>query len=108
MSEIAIHDEQTQVTLKLTGVIDASHSGELLAAAITATGAGRPVFLEWSEAEHLHAGAFQVLLALNAELASLGHRLNVSACSPAVQDAMATAGFTQAFQPELARREHLL
>jgi anti-anti-sigma regulatory factor len=108
MSEIAIHDGQTQVTLKLTGVIDASHSGELLAAAITATRAGRPVFLEWSEAEHLHASAFQVLLALHAELASMGHRLNVSECSPAVQDAMVTAGFAQVFQPQMAPEENLL
>jgi len=97
MSEISIHEGEGQAILALCGAIDAAHVTELLAAAVAACGSGKPVVLDWSRAEHLHAGALQVLLALNTELATQGRPLQIPAFSPAVRDCIAAAGLVQSF-----------
>jgi anti-anti-sigma regulatory factor len=97
MSRIGVREGESQLVLKLDGAIDASRVGELLATAIAACGSGKAVVLDWSEAEHLHAGALQVLFALHAQLAVQGRPLQFSDCSPALEDCIVAAGLVHAF-----------
>jgi anti-anti-sigma regulatory factor len=108
MSEIEFHDEDGQAALTLRGVIEGPHLSELLAASVAACGSGKPVLLNWSEAERLHTGALQVLLALRHELAVLGRPLTVSALPSAVHDGIEAAGLADAFSPESVQKEQAL
>jgi len=105
MSEVSLHDAPGETTIALTGAIDASRVGELLTASVMACAAGKPVLLDWSAADHLHAGALQVLTALAIELASRGQPLTYTSASPAVRQCVETAGLHRALSADRAPQE---
>lgn len=100
-----VHESEGRLVMTLRGGIDASHVGELLTASVQVCDSGKPVALDWSEAEHLHAGALQVLLALQTELQSQGRPLLVSDCSLALEDCLEAAGLLPTFQPARVPQE---
>jgi len=101
MSEIGLRAGNDQAVLTLRGAIEAPSICELLAAAVSACASGKPVLVDWSEAEHLHAGALQVLMALKAELTAQERPLRVSDSSEAVRDCIGAAGLAEWFPSQL-------
>ena len=74
-STVSLREGRRGPSLRLEGSIGPALAGELHAAAMRAAAAGSDVSIDWRRARHLSAAALQVLLALSADLAARGFRL---------------------------------
>ncbi len=83
--------------LLLAGLLDVSAAALLRTTALRLAEAGRDVAIDWSQAEHISAGALQVLLALGAAMAGKGKAVRVAADNPDVRGFLELAGLSARF-----------
>lgn len=98
-SPVAIEANETETgnLLVLAGPIGMEEASRLYAEALRLAAGCGDVAVDWSGAEHVCAGAIQVLLALEATLTASGRRLCVSADHPSIRESLELAGISGHF-----------
>jgi anti-anti-sigma regulatory factor len=98
MSEYCRFDDSAaRAVLYLNGALSACHAPEVRAAALAAKNSAKPLLLDCSSADHLHAAVLQVLVALRTELIRAQTPFELSPISPAVKDCLQAAGLSGLF-----------
>lgn len=95
-------DTGTPAAMVLAGQVDLDAAGRLRTEAERFLAGSGDVTLDWHAAEHVGAGAVQVLLALEAALMAQGRALRVASDNPDVRRFLTLAGLSGRF-PVLER-----
>jgi anti-anti-sigma factor len=94
---VGLEQRESRDALVLAGQINMDAAARLREEALFAVARGRPVDIDWREAQYLSASAIQVLLALGQALQAGGRTLAVAADNPAIRGTLEMAGLVRQF-----------
>ncbi|MCW5978812.1 MAG: STAS domain-containing protein [Bryobacteraceae bacterium] len=95
LAPIRLVESEAEILIRLCGAVDIGASEAVLDAARQAASSTKAVRLDWSEADHVDLSALQIVLALDAALATDGRALEIGEMPPRVRQHVASAGLAE-------------
>lgn len=86
--ELSVAQQPDKTTLRITGPVRLGEVPDLLGQVNALAALGTAIEIDFSQAEHLHCAAWQVLLALHKELTKRGQGLKVTHVPEAAREVM--------------------
>lgn len=99
---VTASESPTEYVIQLAGVVGINDAARFHALTIAAADAGKPVLIDFAEAERLDASTWQILVALDQEVKSQDRSLSLINVPPAIVDYAKTAGLTWLLASEAA------